>query len=540
MNGKNRSDTMDTPPKVALIGVIFLCFGGLFILQGSLNSQRGELSPTYLEPLQDAPPLLALTTQSLGGFRGIISSYLWLRANNMQLKKKYQEQMQLSEWVAQLQPQVSMVWRNRAWNMAYNISVTYPDKETRWKYVTEGVSLLRDKGIRYNPQEPLIYHELGWIFQHKIGHNMDDHHRYYKMRWLQEMTDVLWGSDARANAMRGVPNFDELINPPNEEIADRVKRLREIYKMDPREMKSINEKYGKVEKPDGQVVYALDWRKPETQAIYWAMIGLKRCRHNPAKENDLRKLERILYQSMMYSFDRGKLNTPSGATVPPDQYFSNPLLVVPNLDLTERTHQSYIDMAELAVKEREANVEGTYHIAHMNFLRRVVEWNYYYNREEEAVKWLKIALETYPDNMMYFTGANRNEDGSWSYDMDEFVLNRLKDAVNRGSIDKTLALLIGLLIRHYTHLALGEDEEALSHLTMAENLHQRFTDRFSNAAENRVSLPSFEQVKLARLRAFLVEEDPVLTKSLRTVLGLKEDELPEEPQVQVPQPKPKQ
>ena len=124
--------------------------------------------------------------------------------------------------------------------------------------------------------------------------------------------------------------------------------------------------------------------------------------------------------------------------------------------------------------------------------------------------------------------------------MDKFVLNRLKDAVNRGSIDKTLALLIGLLIRHYTHLALGEDEEAVSHLTMAENLHQRFTDRFSNAAENRVSLPSFEQVKLARLRAFLVEEDPVLTKRLRTVLGLKEDELPEEPQVQVPQPKPKQ
>ena len=26
-----------------------------------LNNQRGELSPTYLEPLQDAPPMLALT-----------------------------------------------------------------------------------------------------------------------------------------------------------------------------------------------------------------------------------------------------------------------------------------------------------------------------------------------------------------------------------------------------------------------------------------------------------------------------------------------
>ena len=153
----------DVPSKLALIAIISVSLAGLFFIQSNLNAQRGELSPSYLEPLQDAPPMLALVTQSLGGFRGLISSYLWLRANEMQLQKKYQEQMQLSEWVAQLQPHVSMVWRNRAWNMAYNISVTYPDAETRWKYVSEGVSLLRDHGIKYNPQEPLIYHELGWI-----------------------------------------------------------------------------------------------------------------------------------------------------------------------------------------------------------------------------------------------------------------------------------------------------------------------------------------------------------------------------------------
>ena len=539
---ENRSTTMDTPPKIALIGMVMVSLAGLFLVQDGLNTQRGELSPTYLEPLQDAPPLLALTTQSLGGFRGLISSYLWLRANEMQLQKKYQEQMQLSEWVAQLQPKVSMVWRNRAWNMAYNISVTYPDAETRWKYVSEGVSLLRDHGIKYNPQEPLIYHELGWIFQHKIGHNLDDHHRYYKLRWLQAMTAVLWKDEAQANTMRGVPNFDELIDPPNEEVAARVQRLRKEYKLDPREMKAVNEKYGRVEKDDGTVVYALDWRKPETQAIYWGMVGLKRCRHNPSKENDLRKLERIVYQSMMYSFDRGKLNTPSGQSIPPDQYFNNPLTVVPNMDLTERTHQAYIDMAVMAKKEREAHVEGTYEIAHMNFLRRVVEWNYYYNREKDAVKWLKVALDRYPDKMVYFTGGiePKDNEGNWTYDMDKFVLNRLKEAVSRGGIDKTLALLIGLMIRHFTHLALGEEEEAVKHLNMAEDLHKRYTDRFDNAAENRVSIPPFQTVRIARLRAFLVEEDPVLVARLRTVLGLKKGELPEEPVVEGPRPNPNQ
>jgi hypothetical protein len=82
MNRENRNTTMDTSPKIALVGMIMVSLAGLFLVQDGLNTQRGELSPTYLEPLQDAPPLLALTTQSLGGFRGLISSYLWLRANN--------------------------------------------------------------------------------------------------------------------------------------------------------------------------------------------------------------------------------------------------------------------------------------------------------------------------------------------------------------------------------------------------------------------------------------------------------------------------
>ncbi len=209
--------------------------------------------------------------------------------------------------------------------------------------------------------------------------------------------------------------------------------------------------------------------------------------------------------------------------------------MVPNLDLTQKTNEAYIEMTALAQKERDANTSGTYEMAHMNFLRRVVEWNYYYNREADAVAWLKKALDMYPEKMKFFTGYNRETD---TYDLDKFVLNRLEDGTNRGGIDKTLAILIGLMIRHYTHLALGEEEQAVKYFEMAEDLHQRFTDRFATAAENRVSLPPFEAVRHSRLRAFLLEEDPVLVARLRTVLGLKEDELPEEPTVEGPQPNP--
>ena len=73
--------------------------------------------------------------------------------------------------------------------MAYNISRNYEDPEIRWKYIHDAVKLLRDEGIKYNPQEPLVYDQLAYLFEHKIGHNMDDHHRYYKFRWMVEKYD---------------------------------------------------------------------------------------------------------------------------------------------------------------------------------------------------------------------------------------------------------------------------------------------------------------------------------------------------------------
>jgi len=48
-------------------------------VQQSLNRDRVQLGLTFGEPLENAPPLLAFTTVALGGFRGLISNYLWMR-----------------------------------------------------------------------------------------------------------------------------------------------------------------------------------------------------------------------------------------------------------------------------------------------------------------------------------------------------------------------------------------------------------------------------------------------------------------------------
>ena len=97
---------------------------------------------------------------------------------------------QLADWITKLEPHYVQVWLNQAWNMAYNISVKFRDYSDRWRWVKKGIELLRDEGLKYNPNETLIFRELAWLFQHKMGQFLDDAHMYYKQQWANEMADV--------------------------------------------------------------------------------------------------------------------------------------------------------------------------------------------------------------------------------------------------------------------------------------------------------------------------------------------------------------
>ena len=131
-------------------------------VQKSLDRDRVQLGLTIGEPLQNAPPLLAFTTVALGGFRGLISNLLWMRANDLQLDDKYFEAAQLADWITDLEPHFAQVWNFQAWNMAYNISVKFKenapgDFSDRWRWVQRGIELLRDRGLLYNPDDVSIY-----------------------------------------------------------------------------------------------------------------------------------------------------------------------------------------------------------------------------------------------------------------------------------------------------------------------------------------------------------------------------------------------
>ena len=194
-------------PALGCLVVLLLLFTSA--VQTSMNESRVEMKLTRVTPLENAPPALVFTTVALGGFRGLISNILWIRANKLQQESKYFEMVQLADWITRLQPHFSQVWRIQAWNMTYNISIKFPNKDDKWHWIMAGVKLLRDEGIRYNPHNPALYEELCYFFYHKMGGTSDLAHLNFKNRWAWMWHNILNLHDIRLIPEGGLEDLPE-------------------------------------------------------------------------------------------------------------------------------------------------------------------------------------------------------------------------------------------------------------------------------------------------------------------------------------------
>lgn len=179
-----------------------------------------------------APALAEGALAALGGLRSIAAEVVWFRADRLQDEGRYVELAQLASALAFLEPHTPEVWSYAAWNLAYNISVMMPDAESRWRWVEAAIRLLRDEGLRLNPRSPELLRELAWLFELKIGTNLDSAASAYRTFWRAKVEDV---------RRRGA--WDEL-------------------GMEPREMARIEQTTG-----------FDDWGDPFLSAIYWAAKG---------------------------------------------------------------------------------------------------------------------------------------------------------------------------------------------------------------------------------------------------------------------------
>lgn len=179
--------------RVRLIALLFLLAGllgsGFFGTRITASTGRHGLSYTDTAEEND-PPMVALGV-ALGALRGVFVNYLWIRATQKKEDGQYYEAVELADWITRLQPRLPAVWTFHAWNMAYNISVTTHTPQERWNWVNAGIRLLRNRGLRANPNDMHMHKELAWIFLHKVAGFTDDANQYYKRQFAYEWQNVM-------------------------------------------------------------------------------------------------------------------------------------------------------------------------------------------------------------------------------------------------------------------------------------------------------------------------------------------------------------
>jgi hypothetical protein len=532
-----------------------------------INSQRKQMNLVRNEPLENAPPALAFATVAMGAFRGLIVDTLWIRAERLKEKGQFFDAKQIADWIVTLQPRFDQVWSFQAWNMAYNISVAIPasEPEQRWRWVKNGYELLRDKGIPLNPANINLYRELSLIFQHKIGGITDDANRYYKLQLALAMAPLLGEANEKYfDELAAAPeNLDQILADANvvefvndlkaadETFADNEKiasnylalrqepkkfkpeafevidnyrgtdtlekfdifarawQLRNVWKLEPQLMRQINETYGPVEFSDPNHHLPLDWRHPDTHAIYWAVKGLQMEQQGELSFGEM-NTDRIISSSLQNLYRYGRIfiyDIPPSEQIEyetrPDRrpLFTKAIYLRPDL----RMFDSY-DKTQLAIikkyQTQEIDVSDTYQTAHKNFLKNAVLSFYQAGHEQQARKIYKELQKLYPveETKVEFT---------------VYLRNRLREEVQDLGIEDAREIIYGMLREAYFYFAMRQDDEAYHREKIATEVYNQYEILFKDET-HRIGLPPLSRMKYLSITDFL--SDSAYPESLRRSL----------------------
>ena len=505
-----------------LAGTILILFANVFVQNRMSVIVKEDKLVDENFAAEGTPPLVAFSTMALGGFRGLIADILWIRAGDLQQKGKYYELVQLSDWILKLQPKFSAAASHMGWNMAYNVSVACKRPEDRWRWVRRGIQLMQD-AVTMNPNDPTVYHELGWIYQHKLGNVLDDAQRYYKETMARQLM-FLYGkhypdweawaaSPATEDALRerfpadhpawlaimeynqgdldrlfgefrlngGLPKeLKEKLAPDDASVLDhyfRRKWLKKDWNVEPETILAVNKEYGE-----------LDWLLPESYAIYWGYVGL-----GYTDGRDQLPLTRLVLQSLVATFNYGRM------LLPKENEVSDFFLLVPNTGVIDAARELYKE-----VLKSETYSHVPFEALYENFLIDSIVTLYTYSQKEAAAKlYQELRTETKNGNSRTMT-------------LDQFVLNEWEDDLASGDFKQIGNELEGLLFTSCMLIGYGDREAAADHLALAKRVYDSYTRQHADL--DRVALPPFSEMKARTARAIIENYPPEIANRLRAEL----------------------
>ena len=532
-----------------------------------INSQRQKMKLISNEPLKNAPPSLAFATVAMGAFRGLVVDVLWLRADKLKQQGQYFDAKQLAEWITTLQPRFASVWEFQAWNMAYNISVAIPETQPdqRWRWVKNGYELLRDEGIPLNPKSISLYRELARIFQHKIGSFSDAVHEYYKLQLALAMEPLVAPGDEKhfkllaaapvswqqiirdadvaafvkslkdadkifADESKFVSNYLSLRQNPSRfspqcfnvieafrntaalekfDIFAKAYQLRNVWKLDPVLMQQLNEKYGPVDFNDPNEHLPLDWRHPDTHAIYWAVRGLQNVDVDKEQYSlDEANTDRIINHSLQNLFHYGKIfiYTSPGevASDGSERQLSDgreqQIYLRPDLQIFDSYNKSTLAIMEKYKDVRQPTYESML-VGYRNMLTNAILAFYQVGHTDQAQRIYDEFRRMYPS-------------AETKQPLVIFVRARLREELKRMNLTDVQEMVQMLLRESYFRYAMRDDDEAFGREKMAKEIYDNYQSMYSD--QERINLPDIRLLRYFSLIDFL--NDRQYPENLRLAL----------------------
>lgn len=411
------------------------------------------------------PIKIVLPVTASGPFRAVAINTLWLRANRLQEEGKFFELNDLCRAITALEPRLPKVWAFWAWNLAYNISVKFPANrpDERWRWVSNGIRVLRDRGIPWNPRAPLLYRELAWLYDHKIGGTSDEAHVYYKVALTRLMHDPLGHAPQH-------DRLGEIAADPEE-----LDRFHERFKLSPRTMLDHMDRHGPI-----------DWRLPDGHTLYWASAGLDLLAPgHPRAANHYR----LVSHALANFYERGRLRYVQATEGKPAEW-----TVSPHFAFIERTIQQFDEtLRQHAQQGRRAPT----HEGHLNFLRDVVLLLYIHNDVPRA--------------QHYFARLKRlgGETGTFG----DFIIWRFGEHLEAATPDRARSVIHGVLFRSLWMASVGDSDMAAGLERVAARLWEHYLEKAP--PRYRAAFPTLREIWRSALRDVLRACRPFQRDKLR-------------------------
>ena len=254
----------------------------------------------------------------------------------------------------------------------------------------------------------------------------------------------------------------------------------------------LNTKYGE-----------MDWRVPESQAIYWATKSLE-C--TPDKRNI--NVDRLVTQSLYESFKAGRI-----LTVDAKNYES--IIVVPNLALVDAVYRTYTDAQ--TYHDGENAFYSSFRTARINFVKEAVSILYNYGAFSKAEEYYKLLVKD--------DGIQKKEtaEGTIYYrNLEEFVMAQWVEIITSANPKQASEIISGLIFRSIYYMLGNDNDAAVANERIARYIYNFYVTNIGNNA--RMKIPPFKELKRTMVENCMRTFPPELTALLKAKIDAEQAE----------------